>query len=47
MWQNVKDNIRAYPALYLCGTPSKETGTSPPGFLLLKKRLFMIEPFKE
>ena len=30
---------RAYPPLYLGGTPSQETGTSPPSCLLLKNRL--------
>ena len=32
---------RAYPALYLGGTHSQETGTSPPSCLLLKNRLCM------
>ena len=30
---------RAYLALYLGGTPSQETRTSPPSCLLLKNRL--------
>ena len=30
---------RAYPALYFGGTPSQETGTSPPSSLLLENRL--------
>ena len=33
--------IRAYPALYLGGTPSQETRTSPPSCLLLENRLLM------
>ena len=32
---------RAYPALYLGGTPSQETSTSPPSCLLLKNRLYI------
>ena len=32
---------RAYPALYLGGTPSQETGTSPPSCLLLENRLYI------
>ena len=32
---------RAYPALYLGGTPSNETVTSPPSCLLLENRLYM------
>ena len=32
---------RAYPALYLGGTPSQETGTSPPCCLLLENRLYI------
>ena len=32
---------RAYPALYLGGTPSQETGTSPPCCLLLENCLYM------
>ena len=31
---------RAYPALYLGGTPSQETGTSPPSCLLLENHLY-------
>ena len=31
--------IRAYPALYLGGTPSQETGNSPPSCQLLKNCL--------
>ena len=34
---------RAYPAIYLGGTPSHRTGTSPPSYLLLENRLFMFE----
>ena len=34
-------SIRAYPALYLGGTPSQETGTSPPSCLLLENRLYI------
>ena len=30
---------RAYVALYLGGTPSQETGTTPPSCLLLKNHL--------
>ena len=33
--------IRAYSALYLGGTPSQETGTSPPSYLLLENRLYI------
>ena len=33
--------IRAYTAVYLGGTPSQRTGTSPPSCLLLDNRLFM------
>ena len=33
--------IRAYPALFLGGTPSQETGTSPPSCQLLENRLYM------
>ena len=32
---------RAYPALYLGGTPSQETRTSPPSCLLLKNRIYV------
>ena len=32
---------RAYPALYLGGTPSQKIGTSPPSCLLLENRLYM------
>ena len=41
MWSR-RGNIRAYPALYLGGTPSQETGTSPPSCLLLENRLYML-----
>ena len=34
---------RAYPALYLSGTPSQETGTSPPSCLLLENRLYILQ----
>ena len=34
-------DIRAYIALHLGGTPSQETGTSPPSCLLLKNCLYM------
>ena len=34
-------NIRAYVALHLVGTPSRETGTSPPHCLFLDNRLYM------
>ena len=33
--------IRAYPALYIGGTPSQETGTRPPSCPLLENRLYM------
>ena len=33
--------IRAYPALYLGGTPSRETCTSPSSCLLLKNHLYI------
>ena len=32
---------RAYPALSFGGTPSQETGTSPPSCLLLENRLYI------
>ena len=32
---------RAYPALYLSGTPSQDTGTRPPSCLLLENRLYI------
>ena len=34
---------RAYPALYHSGTPSQETGTSPPSCQLLENRLHIAE----
>ena len=34
--------IRAYPALYLSGTPSQETGTSHPSCLLFENCLYML-----
>ena len=33
--------IRAYPALYLSGTPTLETGTRPPSCLFLENHLYM------
>ena len=33
--------IRADPALYIGGTPSQETGTSPPSCLLLENHLYI------
>ena len=33
--------IRAFPALYLGGTPSQETGTSPTSCLLLENRQYI------
>ena len=33
--------IIAYPALYLGGTPSQDTGTSPPSSQLLENRLYI------
>ena len=35
-------DIRAYLALHLGGTPSQETGISPPSCLLLENRLYML-----
>ena len=35
-------DIRAYVALHLGGTPSQETGTSPPSCLLFENRLYML-----
>ena len=40
-------HIRAYQALYLGGTPSQETGTSPSSCLLLENRLYMNEERKK
>ena len=34
-------DIRAYIAIQLGGSPSQETGTSPPNHLLLDNRLYM------
>ena len=34
-------DTRAYIALYLGGTPSQDSGTSPPSCLLLDNRLYM------
>ena len=39
--KSIRRNIRAYPALYVGGTPSQETGTSTPSCLLLENRLYM------
>ena len=35
-------DIRGYVALHLGGTPSQETGTSPPSCLLLENRLYIL-----
>ena len=37
---------RAYPDLYLGGTPSQETVTGPPSCLLLENRLYMTTKTK-
>ena len=39
----ILNDYLAYPALYLGGTPSQETSTSPPSRLLPENRLYILE----